>query len=52
MSKPPNGSCETSVFLELVPSSKEEIEKFQRERLSKQLLYISIGAFSKIRILS
>ena len=32
--------------------SREQIEKFQRKRLSKQLLYISIRAFSKIRILS
>ena len=32
--------------------SKEEIKKFQRERVSKQLIYISIRAFSKIRILS
>ena len=32
--------------------SKEEIKKFQRERVSKQSIYISIRAFSKIRILS
>ena len=32
--------------------SKEEIKKFQREKLSQQLLYILIRAFSKIRILS
>ena len=32
--------------------SKEEIKKFQRELVSEQLSYISIRAFSKIRILS
>ena len=32
--------------------SKDEIKKFQCEKVSKQLLYILIGAFSKIRILS
>ena len=32
--------------------SKEEIKKFQRERVSKQSIYILIRAFSKIRILS
>ena len=32
--------------------SKEEIKQFQRERVSKQLIYILIRAFSKIRILS
>ena len=32
--------------------SKEEIKNFQRERVSKQLLYILIRAFSKMRILS
>ena len=39
-------------FFETGSKSREEIEKFQREWLSKQLLYTSIGAFSKIRILS
>ena len=32
--------------------SKKEFKKFQRERVSKQLLYNLIRAFSKIRILS
>ena len=32
--------------------SKKEIKKFQRERVSKQLIFILIRAFSKIRILS
>ena len=32
--------------------SKEEIKNFKRERVSKQLIYILIRAFSKIRILS
>ena len=53
MSKPPNESCATSIFLELVScKSREEIEKFQHEQLSKQLLQILIRAFSKIHILS
>ena len=33
-------------------NSKEEIKEFQCERVSEQLLYILIRAFSKIRILS
>ena len=32
--------------------SKEEMKNFQRKRVSKQLIYILIRAFSKIRILS
>ena len=31
MSKPPNESCETSVFFGTSSKSREEIEKFQRE---------------------
>ena len=51
MFKPPNDSFETSVFGTNC-KSKEKIKKFQRKRVSKQLLYILIRAFSKIRILS
>ena len=39
-------------FFETSSKSKKEIKKFQRERVSKQLLCILIRAFSKIRILS
>ena len=36
-------------FLGTSSKSKEEIQKFQRERASKQLIYILIRASSKIR---
>ena len=52
MLKPPNESFETSGFFLTSSKSKEEIKKFQRERVSYQFLYILIRAFSKIRILS
>ena len=39
-------------FFLISSKSKEEIKKFQREKVSQQLLYILIRAFSKIRILS
>ena len=52
MLKPPNESFETSGFFGTGSKFKEEIKKFQREAVSKQLLYILIRAFSKIRILS
>ena len=52
MLKLPNESFETSGFLGTRPKSTEEIKKFQRERVSKQLLYILIRAFLKTRTLS
>ena len=50
MLKPPNESCETLVFLELVPSQGRKSKNSNVNNFLSSLLQILIRAFSKIHI--